>query len=79
MIWFVLIKNAYIFYQIYDVKKGFLVIIFIFGLVFKDIYFLRDDEVSVDKSLEIVFVDSSVKVRMIGNGGQWLLIFIGVI
>lgn len=40
-----------------------------FGLASKDTHFLRDEEVSVDKPLETVFVDSPAKVRMTGNGG----------
>lgn len=69
MTWPVLIKNAYIFHQTYDVKKGPLATTPTFGLASKDTHFLRDDEVSVDKPLETVFVDSPAKVRMTGNGG----------
>lgn len=51
----------------YDVKKGPLATTPTFGLASKDTHFLRDDEVSVDKPLETVFVDSPAKVRMTGN------------
>lgn len=69
MTWPVLIKYAYIFPQTYNVKKGPLATTPTFGLPSKDTHFLRDDEVSVDKPLETVFVDSPAKVRMTVNGG----------
>lgn len=55
--------------QTYNVKKGPLATTPTFGLPSKDTHFLRDDEVSVDKPLETVFVDSPAKVRMTANGG----------
>lgn len=51
----------------YNVKKGPLATTPTFGLPSKDTHFLRDDEVSVDKPLETVFVDSPAKVRMTAN------------
>lgn len=51
----------------YNVKKGPLATTPTFGLPSKDTHFLRDDEVSVDKPLETVFVDSLAKVRMTAN------------
>ncbi|XP_078340147.1 uncharacterized protein LOC111109171 isoform X3 [Crassostrea virginica] len=45
----------------YDVKRGPLETTPTFGLPSRDTHFLRDDEVSVDKPLETVFMDSPAK------------------
>ena len=62
------------FSQTYDVKRGPLETTPTFGLPSRDTHFLRDDEVSVDKPLETVFVDSPAKHGQTDNGvysPQW--------
>ena len=56
------------FSQTYDVKRGPLETTPTFGLPSRDTHFLRDDEVSVDKPLETVFVDSPAKHGQTDNG-----------